>query len=523
MGSMSLWDPNSVKGTLSPMSLGFKHNDPAHRDFQYLEDLATAYWHSQVLFTALELELFFHIDRGFCSSTALANATMCREQELLRLLRAMEGMALVACHGNHWYNSQVSSLFLIPGKPSYMGDFFLYRKYMRPNWENLSRKIVLEEKKETDLTYGQRNDRYVAAMDVLVRQKAQEIADLVCHENIKGPILDVGGGAGSMIREIQKKASAARGVLFDIPEVIESARRLYPNPGDWTGITTMGGDFRTHEFKEKFSLIIVSNFLHAYGPDEAEALLSKAVGLLDRVGLILIHDYFPDLKGASPQKGVLYDLAMMLNTYNGVCHDTSAIIQWLAESDVKDPFVKELSTDSGVIMAARDNRPLTMEPPWAVLAMEAGFDKAVHTPPKDVVTGSWVDAKCRFGCANFNKNFQCPPHSMPHQKTRELLDSYKTAFLVQGTPPGKDFHDQLLILEKKAFLKGYHKAFVLGAGPCPVCPSCPDNCRVPHLARPSMEGSGIDVYATVHKAGWSLEPVRERGFYVKYIGLFLVE
>jgi len=41
-------------------------------------------------------------------------------------------------------------------------------------------------------------------------------------------------------------------------------------------------------------------------------------------------------------------------------------------------------------------------------------------------------------------------------QSRELLASYKTAFLVQGTPPGKDFHDQLLILEKKAFLKGYH-------------------------------------------------------------------
>jgi hypothetical protein len=37
-----------------------------------------------------------------------------------------------------------------------------------------------------------------------------------------------------------------------------------------------------------------------------------------------------------------------------------------------------------------------------------------------------------------------------------------------------------------------------------------------------MEGSGIDVYATARNAGIRLEPVTEKGQYVKYIGLVLL-
>ena len=105
-----------------------------------------------------------------------------------------------------------------------------------------------------------------------------------------------------------------------------------------------------------------------------------------------------------------------------------------------------------------------------------------------------------------------------------MLDDYSCAVLVQGQPPGNDFHQKLLRLEKGVFFAGRQKAFVFGAGPCTICPECPEDgkCRHHNLARPSMEGSGIDVYSTAENAGWSLAPVKEKGGYVQYIGLLLV-
>jgi len=508
------------------MYLGFKDANPACTDFQFIEELSTAYWYSQVLFTALQLRLFLYMDQGYCSTEKLARAARCRELELLKLLKAMERIGLVTCREEYWYNTQVSSMFLVPEKRDYMGDFFLYRQYMAPQWEKLTQTVSLEKVTEiTDSSYKERNLRYVASTDALVRQKSGEIVQLLRSEKIKGSMLDVGGGAGSLVRAVMTVVEKPRAVLFDIPEVIDAALTLYPDSRDWTGITPVRGDFRTHGFEEKYSLICMSNFLHAYSPDEARELLLKAVSLLDADGLLVIHDYFPDRRGVVPQKGALYNLAMMLNTFNGVCHDTSSITKWLGEAGIHSFGVKDLLTDSSVLIARKNG---TLQLPvnrWTELALDIGFDAVTPIFPGDIVTAPWVQTKCQFGCKEFGKNLQCPPQGMAVHKTRILLDSYTTAFLVRGAPPGRKFHDALLTLEKKAFLEGYHKAFVFGAGPCPICHQCPDDrqCRHHDLARPAMEGSGIDVYTTVANVGWSLTPVKEKGQYVTYIGLFLVE
>ncbi len=519
------------------LQAGFRNADPAHDGFQYIEDLATAYWYSEVLFTALDLQLFMHLEQGVCTVTSLAEVASSREPELFRLLRCLERMALISCGDSFWLNNPIASRYLVPGKADYMGEFFLYRRYMQPNWHKLTHKILVEkqttDKEQEPLSYSRRNSLYVCAMDTLARQKAKEIAGYLKNAVFNGPVLDVGGGAGSMLRALQVIRPGLTGVVFDIPEVIEAARELYPRETDWIGIKTLIGDFRSASlgiFHEKaiqsgFSLIILSNFLHAYGPGEAKNLLLKAISLLAPNGLILIHDYFPDRHGISPQKGALYDLTMMLNTYDGACHETSVILEWLKEGGIGTTSIKNLETDTSVILAGGDPQLHIDKAPWIETAQELGFAQAVTISPEDVVTGAWVQQKCRFGCAGFDKNLQCPPHTMDYEETRKMLDCYSIAMLVQGQPPGKSFHQKLLSLEKKMFLAGCHKALAFGAGPCPVCRKCPADgkCRHHNLARPSMEGSGIDVYATAAQAGWSLSPVTSRDGYVKYLGLLLVK
>ena len=513
--------------------------DPAQTGFQVLENMATAYWTSQVLFTALELELFRHLEAGADTCGSLAEAAGCDPSALARLLEALKSLGLVdgpkdsGRRGQYW-NSQVAALYLVPGKPEYMGEFFLYRQYMRPQWETLTQKVSARPpapegrtaQSDEALSYEERNFRYVRAMDTLVRQKAGEIAGLVKAERISGPILDAGGGAGALVRAVKEACGISEAQLFDIPEVIEAAARLYAEDKDWEGITRVAGDFRTHVFDGRFGLIILSNFLHAYGREEARELLGKAAGLLASDGLLLIHDYFPDQQGAVPHKGALYDLAMMLNTYNGACQEGRTLKDWCRQEGLAFCAMTPLSSDSAVILARQDRALCRMPDPIEAFAADLDIEAFIPISPAEVVTVPWARQKCRTGCPLYDKGLQCPPYGMDHHQTRELLDSYTRAYLVRATPPGKTFHNTLLSLEKKAFLEGRHKAFVMGAGPCTVCADCPPKdgaCRFPHLARPSMEGSGIDVYTTAAHAGIPLKPVQERGQYVTYLGLLLVE
>lgn len=515
-------------------ALPFQTSDPAHKQFQYLEDLATAYWYSEVLFAALDLDLFSWIERGADRIDKLADAAGCRPEALARLLRVLKRTALVHAIDGRWVNSPQARMFLVVESADYMGDFFLYRRYMQPRWSLLAERVSLPDRPRqppitSDADYRTRNEQYVRSMDRLVRRKSPEILSILEHESWRGPLLDVGGGAGSLGRAILKTRPTASGVLFDLAEVIRAGRRIHPCPGDWARTLSVAGDFRRHPFASgSFGLVIMSNFLHAYGRKTARDLLAAAVILLRPGGLILIHDYFPDRLGIRPHKGAFYDLNMMLNTYEGACHESRDIVGWLDAVGVKRVVVRDLETDTSVILAGGDvggGDGIDDPEEWTSVAREIGFVDAAMTTPADIVTAHWPAWKCRFGCKGYGRHRQCPPYAMPVEALRSLLAEYSRAVLVQGSPPGRDFHHRLLALERAAFLKGFPKALAFGAGPCTVCDRCPvdDVCRHPEKARPAMEACGIDVYATAGRVGWPLRPVRDRGDWVTYVGLLLLE
>ena len=517
------------------MKLPFEEADPADRDFQYLEDLSTGYWYSEVLFAALELRLFEFLEQGYSKLDTLARASGCHPDELHRFLRVLERLELTHETEGAWFNSQVARLYLVPASQSYMGDFFLYRRHMQPRWIELVQRVSMETRERgRPLShcddYEIRTFHYVRALDQVAQRKAAEIVALLALEPWEPPILDIGGGAGALSRALISTKEQDDSTLFELPEVIHAARRLYPDAETWERIRTVGGDFRTYEFEteSRFGLVVLSNFLHAYGGVEARRLLRKALDLVKPRGLLLIHDYFPDRLGRSPQKGPLYDLHMMLNTYEGVCHESSQITEWLCYEGMSHIRVRDLATDSSVILATRQKvgreDEIDLEE-WVYFARHEGFRRAVLVSAENIITAPWVRMKCKSGCARYGQNLQCPPHGMESHATKEMLESYTWTLLLEGTPPGRDFHKKLLQMEKRAFLAGFHKAFVFGAGPCPVCIDCPEDgiCRHPDLARPSMEGSGIDVYSTVQNAGIRLTPVADKGLHVKYIGLMLLE
>ncbi len=431
-------------------------------------------------------------------------------------------------------------------QPDYMGGFILYRRNMQTGWSGLTQELALPDRLEDPAAlnagsdYADRNFHYVRAMDRLARLKSRDIVGILNPDSWCGPILDVGGGCGALCRELVRSQAAigrqVTAILHDLPEVIDVARSLYPQQRDWHSIGVVEGDFRNHDFtgKTSFGLVLLGNFLHAYAEKTARQLLIKAVDLTAPEGILLIHDYFPDRTGRRPHKGALYDLNMMLNTFDGGCQPAAKVIEWLRAAGMPHFLVQDLESDSTLLLAGRSERVEEMLPEvlqdrsklevWPAVALQLGFSRAELVRTDQVRTATLSREKCRYGCAGYGRNRMCPPHGIDHAAMAKILAEYRWALLVVSTPPGRQFHDQLLTLEKRAFLAGLHKALAFGAGPCPVCVSCPEGglCRHPDMARPSMEGSGIDVYETAREAGIHLQPVTNPERFVKYVGMVLL-
>lgn len=169
---------------------------------------------------------------------------------------------------------------------------------------------------------------------------------------------------------------------------------------------------------------------------------------------------------------------------------------------------------------------------YAKLAKELGADGAKVIPAQNVFVRDWVFLKCKFGCEGYGERHTCPPRSPSPEQMRRVVAEYTHALLVhfKRTPDPvsknkKKFTITELIsdMERNIFLDGYYKAWGMGCGPCRICRTCPDECKYPRKARPSMEACGIDVYETARTAGFPIDVVTDFDQRSNRYGLILIE
>lgn len=154
-------------------------------------------------------------------------------------------------------------------------------------------------------------------------------------------------------------------------------------------------------------------------------------------------------------------------------------------------------------------------------ARDLGFHEIHVLKTSEIVIARWVGLKCRYGCANYNTNWCCPPAAPDLETFRELVSEYETALLLVRQHKNEHFYrnstekrrsqikqwKSTVALERRLFLMGYYKAFGLPAETCALCKKCsyPDKCKFPNEKRPAMEACSIDVFETVKRLGKSYE------------------
>ncbi len=155
--------------------------------------------------------------------------------------------------------------------------------------------------------------------------------------------------------------------------------------------------------------------------------------------------------------------------------------------------------------------------------------------PKDIVVAQWVRVKCEFGCSDYGHG-ACPPNTPTVDECRNFFSEYNTGLIIRLTRSAdkdhypsdwsKEVTHQLLELERKIFLDGFQKAFLLNQTCCCLCKECMGNrvdCKDKRKSRPSPEAFAVDVYQTVRNNGMEINVVKESPGPINRIAILLIE
>jgi predicted metal-binding protein len=138
-------------------------------------------------------------------------------------------------------------------------------------------------------------------------------------------------------------------------------------------------------------------------------------------------------------------------------------------------------------------------------AVRLGATDAKLLKREDIVFDPRSFLKCRFGCNRWGKYWTCQPNiGITPDQFQAALERYRTAIAIQSTDP-RISQEVTLAIEKKAMLE-YGALYSFALVLCVMCEKCafPDPCRFPHLARPAMDGLGVDIMKTLEPLGFKV-------------------
>ncbi len=158
--------------------------------------------------------------------------------------------------------------------------------------------------------------------------------------------------------------------------------------------------------------------------------------------------------------------------------------------------------------------PKELEP----LIKKHGYKDFKWIDPKDIIISQWVRMKCVFGCGGYGKKASCPPNLPSVTECEKFFQEYSQAIIFRFAKKldkpemrhawSRKINLKLLKLERKVFLHGFERVFLLFMDSCNLCAECPgekDKCNEPKMARPSPEAMAVDVYSTVKQLGFQIE------------------
>lgn len=287
---------------------------------QRLDQLITGYWISQAIYAAAKFGIADHLKDGPQSVAQLAESTSTNPDTLYRLLRALASVGIFAEGESRHFSltalaeplrSDVAgskrALALMSGDEQFRAwaeiDYSVRTGNMA--WEKVFGKPVFDYLAE----HPDKARIFDAAMVGIHGRESNAVLDAYDFSEI-GVVADIGGGNGSQMTEILKRHTKMKGILFDLPHVIERATERIQASGLQDRCELVSGSF-FDAVPEGAGAYILRHIIHDWDDEKCLTILRNCHRAMSPVSkLLVIESVIPP--GNEPFHGKFLDLVMLL-------------------------------------------------------------------------------------------------------------------------------------------------------------------------------------------------------------------
>jgi SAM-dependent methyltransferase len=335
----------SIKGAFMP---GWNKDE--------LLKLAAQFQQTRILLSAAELDIFTKLHEGPKNLDTLCDETGFDRRGLRILMDALAALGIVAKSQSGFYSAKDNVVAaLSKNSPESVLSLVLHRGTMWKSWSNLTEIVRTGKNPQYERKEPRSRDdleSFIGAMDVIGKKMAQSV---VASLDLTGfhRLLDVGGGSGVYTAAILDRAPDMRAVIFDLPEVIEIAKKRLTESGHIDRTDFTAGDYTKDELPAGADLTLLSAIIHINGRKGNRELYSRIHRALIPGGTLLIRDYIMNENRLAPPDGAVFAVNMLAATTGGDTYTFSEILEDLDQTGFKNVKLMNSGQNMDQIVSAQ--------------------------------------------------------------------------------------------------------------------------------------------------------------------------
>ncbi|WP_439574772.1 methyltransferase [Phreatobacter sp.] len=285
----------------------------ARRHASGLFDLCAGFVYSQVLFACARLRLFDHLAGGPVTHDELGHRLGLPPEGAARLVKAAAALGLVELQ-----NGEVSLGLrgaALRGNPGALAMI----EHHAMLYADLADPVALLQGRGAPSQLsrfwayggngggGEATAAYTALMAASQPLIADDILDAYPVSGHK-VILDIGGGDGTFLRHVHRRAPGARLILFDLPPVAALAASRPDRPAS---LSVVAGHFLHDPVPEGADLVTLVRVAHDHDDDVLQKLFRRIHGAMAPGGTLLIAEPMAQSASLAPMADAYFGFYLM--------------------------------------------------------------------------------------------------------------------------------------------------------------------------------------------------------------------